>query len=110
MHQAPRQLGDGRSADRARSPGTPRRATEPTVFGSSAVDQLGNIAVEAVTPTGVRVDNTAPSLTPTLPADNSFVRGTVSVPYIASDGGSGVATVAVQVDAPGGPVELGDRG
>ncbi len=69
-----------------------------------AVDNLGNVAVESVTPTGLRVDNTAPALTPTLPADNTFVRGTVSVPYIASDGGSGVTTVAVQVDAPGGPV------
>lgn len=65
----------------------------------SSQDSLLNLAAtDMIT---ITIDNTAPSLTPTLPSDNTFVSGNVSVTYSASDVLSGVPSVVLEVDPPG---------
>ena len=67
----------------------------------TAADPAGNETT--VTRATINVDNSGPALAPTFPTNGTFVRGPVSVPFTAPDA-AGIATVVLQVDAPGLPV------
>ncbi len=63
-------------------------------------DKSGNTFTSALT-TNVRVDNTAPIGSVTVPAASANVRGTIAVTSNSSDAGSGVATVQFQTQPSG---------
>lgn len=69
-------------------------------FRATAFDVAGNQASSA-NQTNKRIDNTAP--TAALGALAAFVRGTITVSGTASDGGSGLSSVAIQIRAVGAP-------
>src|SRR5581483_1990515 len=63
-----------------------------------ATDGAGNTRISAPV-TGVRVDNTVPSVTMTSPGTN--VRGTVALGSVAGDPGSGISSVTYEVSPAG---------
>ncbi len=61
------------------------------------VDSTDGAAAGASNTVSVTIDTVPPTFSPTLPTDDSFVRGTVSVPYTAS----GASTIVLEYDPPG---------
>ncbi|MBI4171450.1 MAG: Ig-like domain repeat protein, partial [Actinobacteria bacterium] len=67
----------------------------------NASDSLGNMTTQPLPDLPTRVDNTAPSAGVSAPAPGAFVAGSVTLSGFASDAGSGIASLQLQVKATG---------
>ena len=64
-------------------------------------DSLGNLTTQLLPGLPKRVDNTAPSAGVSAPAPGAFVAGSVTLSGFASDAGSGISSLQLQVKASG---------